>query len=292
MKLDYRFYLSVAAILLLAGPKNRAAEASPAETARQASGVSVPMLDFGGRPGVAVRINGKGPFPFMLDTGAGRTIIGSSLAEELSLSSAGAGNTIKQLEMGDVSLRDVSVIVGPLLTPPGKSDAPRGVLSASSFPGYLLTFDFARKQISIRRGALEQPNDKTIFAYEDNGETPSLPVRVGGHEYRVHLDTGAPFALALPTKYKDEVPLEGPLAEGKARTPAGEFQTYKGTLKSEAEIGAYKIHGRAILFTDAVPFPNATPRGQVGCSALAGLPVTLDSRNRRIDFVTASSAGI
>src|SRR5437868_5597993 len=141
MKVNYRFYLCVAAILLLAGRKNHAVEASPAEPARQAeatpavaaSGISVPMLDFGGRPVVAVRINGKGPFLFVLDTGAGRTVVESSLAEELSLSSAGAGNTIKQLEIGDFSLRDVSVMVGPLLSPPGKSDAPRGVLSANSF---------------------------------------------------------------------------------------------------------------------------------------------------------------
>src|SRR3954471_15143767 len=141
MKLNYRLYLSVAAILLLAGRKNHAAEASPAETARQAeaklgvaaSGVSVPMLDFGGRPGVAVRINGKGPFPFIVDTGASRTVVESSLAEELSLASAGAGNTITQLEIGDLSVRDVAVVVGPLLSIPGKSAAPRGVLSPTSF---------------------------------------------------------------------------------------------------------------------------------------------------------------
>jgi hypothetical protein len=301
MKLNYRFYLSVAAILLLAGRKNHAAEASPAETARQAeaklgvaaSGVFVPMLDFGGRPGVAVRINGKGPFPFIVDTGASRTVVESSLAEELSLASAGAENTIAQLEIGDVSVRDVAVVVGPLLSIPGKSATPRGVLSPTSFADYLMTFDFPRRQISLRSGALEQPNDKTIFSYESNGELPTVPVRVSGHEYRVHLDTGAPFALALPTKYKDEVLLEGPLEEAKkARTPSGEFQIYKGTMKSEAEIGAYKIPGRAIFFSDAVPSPRATPRGQVGCLALAGLAVTLDSRNRRIEFVKGTPAGI
>jgi hypothetical protein len=293
MKLSYRFYLCVAAILLLAGRRNYAAEASAAETARQASGVAVPMLDFGGRPGVALRINGKGPFPFLVDTGASRTVVESSLAEELSLSSADAGNTITQLEIGDVSLRDVAVVVGPLLSIPGKSVAPRGVLSPTSFAGYLITFDFPRRQISIRSGALEQPNDKTIFSYESNGELPTVPVRVAGHEYRVHLDTGAPFALALPTKYKDEVLLEGPLEEGKkARTPSGEFQIYKGTMKSEAEIGAYKIPGRAIFFTDAVPSPRATPRGQVGCLALAGLAVTVDSRNGRIEFLKGSPTGI
>ncbi len=34
------------------------------------------MLDLGGRPMVEVKINGKGPFPFILGTGATHTAIG------------------------------------------------------------------------------------------------------------------------------------------------------------------------------------------------------------------------
>jgi CubicO group peptidase (beta-lactamase class C family) len=98
------------------------------------------------------------------------------------------------------------------------------------------------------------------------------------------------MSLALPTKYKDEVPLEGPLGEGhKARTPSGEFPIYKGSLKTEAEIGAYKLTGRDVFFTDAVPYPNATPRGQLGSAGVADFAVTLDSQNRRIELVKADS---
>ena len=131
---------------------------------------------------------------------------------------------------------------------------------------------------------------------------PSLPVRVGGHDYRVHLDTGAPFALALPTKYKDEVPVEGPLGEGKARTPAGEFQTYKGILKSEAEIGAYKIPGRAIFFTRATHdgwqlMRIPTEGGKPEFTGLAGkgnnTNIDLNADGSRIafnDFVSGANA--
>jgi Aspartyl protease len=244
---------------------------------------SIPMLDFGGRPGVNVRINGQGPFAFVVDTGASHTVLDSSLADELSLPAAAGGSTIKQIEMEGVTVHDLPVMAGPLLRMPGKEN-PRGVLSALAFPGYLFTFDFPHREITIRFGALGEPNSKTIFSYE-SGDPPSVPVKVAGREYQVHLDTGAPFPLALPTKYKDEVPLEGALEEGhKARTPSGEFPIYKGSLKGEIEIGGEKLSVHEIFFSDAVPHPGATPRGQIGCAALRDFAVTLDARNNRLEF--------
>ena len=242
------------------------------------------MLDFGGRPGLNVRINGQGPFPFVVDTGASHTVIDSSLGAELSLPAAGGGNTIKQLEIGDVTAYDFLVKAGPLLRMPGNEDPPRGVLSATAFPGYLLTFDFPRKRITIRSGVLAEADNKTIFSYE-RGELPSVQVRVAGREFKVHLDTGAPFPLALPTKDKDEVPLEGALEEGhKARTPSGEFPIFKGSLKGDIELGMNKLSVHEIFFCDAVPYPGATPQGQLGCAALKEFAVTVDARNHRIEF--------
>jgi hypothetical protein len=293
MKLRHLIYFCFPAILLLVAQQTHSGQNSPRaempnptapKLSIPAGGASVPMLDFGGRPGVNVRINGQGPFAFVVDTGASHTVVDPSLVAELSLPTAGGGNTIKQLEMGDVTVHDFSVMAGPLLRMPGKTDGPRGVLSALAFPGYLLTFDFPRKQITIRSGALGKPDGKTISSYE-TGELPIVPVRVAGREFQVHLDTGAPFPLALPTRYKDEVPLEGALEEGhKARTPSGEFPIYKGSVKGEIEIGGDKLPSHDIFFCDAVPYPGATPQGQLGCAALRNFAVTLDARNLRIEF--------
>src|SRR5262249_8912210 len=60
-------------------------------------GDSVPMLDFGGRPVIEVKINGKGPYQFIFDTGASFNVFDSSLAAELSLKDA---PTIKELQVG------------------------------------------------------------------------------------------------------------------------------------------------------------------------------------------------
>jgi hypothetical protein len=159
------------------------------------------------------------------------------------------------------------------------------VLSALSFPGYLLTFDYPGKKITLRKGALPEADGKKIFAYGADEMLPIVPVKVAGREVKVHLDTGAPFALALPTKYKDQLPLTAPAIEkGKARAHTGEFPIFKGTLDGDIEIGEFKVASRDISFTDIVPDADATPQGQLGYAALRDFVVTLDSENRRIQF--------
>lgn len=293
MKLRHLAKVSLPVILLLVAKRTDFAQNAPTpEVTDRAEprlslptgDASVPMLDFGGRPGLNVRINGQGPFAFVVDTGASHTVIDLSLASELSLPAGGGGNTIKELAVGGMTVHDFGVMAGPLLRTPGNGDTPRGVLSALSFPGYLLTFDFPRRLITIHSGALGEPDHKTIFSYA-SGEPPTVPVKVAGREFQVHLDTGAPFPLALPTKYKGEVPLEGPLEEGrKARTPSGEFPIYKGSVKGEIEIAGNKLALHEILFSDAVPYPGATPHGQLGSAGLKDFAVTVDTSNRRIEF--------
>lgn len=81
------------------------------------------------------------------------------------------------------------------------------------------------------------------------------------------------------------------MTEGhKARTPSGEFSIYKGTLKGDIEMAGAKMSGHDIIFTDAVPYPGATPRGQIGSGGLADFTITLDARNRRIEFGKVAAA--
>lgn len=68
-----------------------------------AGGTTVPMLDLGGRPMVDVRINGKGPYPVILDTGANVTAIDDALVNELGMDSQSNGAfEIDELRLGDL----------------------------------------------------------------------------------------------------------------------------------------------------------------------------------------------
>ena len=241
---------------------------------------TVPMLDFGGRPVVELLVNGKGPFRLVVDTGAAVTVLDSSLAAELSLRDTDV--QLQDVRMGAVTLSGLNAFVVPLAGLLRGEGAPRGVLSASAFPGHLVTFDYPGRQLRVARGTLPAADGRVLFSYQ-GADLPSVPVRVAGREITVHLDTGAPYALALPTRYMKDLPLAGePVQRGMARTHSGSKPIYAATLAGDIAIGDFTLPTRELRFTDVVPDPHAVPKGQVGGEALRDFVLTLDSSNQRL----------
>jgi predicted aspartyl protease len=104
------------AVLLAFGPV-------PA-TAESAQPVTVSMRPYkGARPVAAVKVNGAGPYEFMVDTGATVTVLDAALFQELGLraegssqitSSAGATDQIlsvvQEITLDSLSARDITVV--------------------------------------------------------------------------------------------------------------------------------------------------------------------------------------
>jgi len=268
----------------------------PATVSVPAAGVTVPMQNWGGRPVVEVRINGKGPYRFLVDTGANVTLIAADLSAELSLpapddpqvttpdgSPPPPGVTIHELRIGDVALGDMLAVVMPLggffMSP---DDAPRGVLSAAYFSGCLVTFDYPAKRVLIRKGELAAADSRSVFEYGEDQILPTVPIRVAGHETHVHLDTGSPMGLTLPAHFLRELPLASqPKDDGTARTPGGSFPISVASVQGAIELGQYKLDLTEVRFSDVGPGGGA-PIGNIGDDVLRQFVVTLDSKNRRI----------
>jgi hypothetical protein len=251
-----------------------------------AEGAAFPMLDFGGRPMVDVTINGKGPFRLIVDTGASVTVLDTSLAAQLGL--AGTNTEIDELRIGPVVLARLEVFALPISRIMRGDDVPRGVLSASVFPGHLLSFDYPARRLTVRRGELPPAEGRTVFSYKGD-DLPSVPVKVAGTEISVHLDTGAPYALALPTRYIKELPLAAePVQKGTARTHAGALPIFEAPVIGDVTVGEFKLDLPSVRFTDVVPDPHAKPRGQIGGAALRDFIVTLDSANERLRMARPS----
>ena len=268
---------------------------APARIEVPRDGVTVPMQDMGGRPVVELTINGKGPYRFILDTGALTTVVSDELSRELSLTapagvqvaSVGGGAApavvlIHDVHIGDAALEDVIAAVMPLGGLLKGENAPRGILSAACFPGYLLTYDYPGKRISIKKGALASSDAKSIFQYAEDQVLPTVPVRIAGHDTQVHLDTGSAFGLTLPVKFLAELPLASqPREAGTARTGGGEFPVSIARVNGTIELGKYRLALDEVRFSDARPGPGPAA-GNIGYDVLRDFVVTLDSKNRRI----------
>jgi aspartyl protease len=263
-----------------------------------AAGITLPMQDFGGRPVVDVRVNGKGPYRFILDTGASMTVIDAALKAELKLPpvpgmhAAAPGHgpapeivSVESLGVGGATLRGVTAALmplGQLLTGP---QAPRGVLSASVFPGHLVTLDYPSRRVLLKRGSLERADSTTTHAYPEDDPVPTVPIRIAGRETRVHLDTGSGAGLMLPVRYLEELPLASkPQPGGTAKIHGGEVAVTKARVDGPITIGRYTLDPADVSFADIKP-GFGPPRGNIGYQVLRNFVVTLDSRNRLVRLV-------
>jgi hypothetical protein len=257
-----------------------ARQAPPPRVSVPRAGVTVPMRDFGGRPVIAVTIHGKS-VDVVLDTGAAAGALDPDVAAAMGLDVADGRVTIDTMTISGVTLTGVTLRATTFMRGLG-ADAPRGVMSASWFPGNLVTFDFPRHTLTIAPGALPRPDGKTIFACDPASVLPTIPVTVAGRTFTLHLDTGSPGGVMLPMAASTQVPLAGPLTDAPpARTMAGAFEVKVAPVKGAITIGRFAIDAGPVRFSDLRPGPGPAP-GNIGAQVLQPFALTYDATNRRV----------
>jgi predicted aspartyl protease len=198
--------LALALAVCLAGPAaSQIAPPPDAGAAAPPGAVDIIDLDpaYPPRMTVSVRIGGNGPFPFIVDTGAARTVISNNLAGQLALepgkpvrlhSMTGVGDVataiIPQLEL---SRRRVSGIHAPVLreTFIGAS----GILGVDTLRSQRVEFDFARQKMSIEPSpavTLRRDTEAIVVTARSLfGRLVLVDADLEGEKVVVVLDTGS-----------------------------------------------------------------------------------------------------
>jgi hypothetical protein len=264
--------------------------ALPAPTLRlDGDSLVVPMESWQGRSVVQVTINGRGPFPFVLDTGAGGSVITKALADSLRLPVEGEAQVgsplggkplpakivrIERLAIGKTLEVSFSCVAAEMPMP--GPQALWGVLSANQLPGLLVTWDFAQRRIGFRRGALPAPDERRVFSYATD-PLPTVPIEIAGRRLRVHVDTGSAGGLMLPATLRDSLPLAGPPVEGRvARTVDRELKVLDARLTGKVVLAGREFTGLELELNPAAR------TGNVGSRMLKDFEVTLDARQQLI----------
>jgi hypothetical protein len=181
----------------------------PTVTSEEASAFALPTTrDHIGRVVVEVMVNGKGPFRFIVDTGATHSTVSPGLVRTLGLKPAEVPSillngitgtaqviavTIDTLQTGDLT---IDGLVAPVVWAPVMAGAD-GIFGAAGLTEKSLSVDFQRNRVRVSRGvepALRAEAMK-IHATRLTHGLMTLESRVGGVRALVVIDTGSERTL-------------------------------------------------------------------------------------------------
>ena len=158
------------------------------------------VADLYRRMTVPIKVNGAGPFGFVVDTGANQSVISKELVELLGLPAgppaplngvAGiqiAPTTSARLEIGKNVLAEQALSVLPTAGIGGA-----GMLGLDSIGDQALTLDFARKNLRIetRQSNWRDPNAVWVKAKRRDGQLTLVDAYLGGVPLVAFVDSGA-----------------------------------------------------------------------------------------------------
>ncbi len=159
---------------------------------------------------VDVRINGKGPYHFVVDTGADRTILAGEVAVELGLSHGEMvvlKGVVRAVLTETVSIRTMtfgSITKGDLMLPTlsrSLLDAD-GYLGLDFLDGHRVTFDFQNHLLQISEprprssASWVRGNEARIRASGSSGHLQALDCMVDGVPATAFIDSGAEVSAA------------------------------------------------------------------------------------------------
>jgi len=296
------------AALTMAAPA-RGQEASPAAQPA-ASPVPAPAdqaetlgltEDRSSRMTVPVRIGEQGPFDFIVDTGAERTVISSELARALELA---PGRTATVHSMSEVSRietvvipdlrigsRSVTGIHAPALRRVNLGAS--GMLGVDSLQTQRVVFDFGRQQMTITpsRRAEERWPEGTIVVTGRRllGRLVLVDASLDGQRIWVVIDTGSQISVgnsALRAALQRRRRL-GRMAPIRMLSVTGGVIDAQYTIARRIRIGGVDIVDLPVAFHDVHPFRQLglsnRPALLLGMDALQLFErVSVDFANRRV----------
>ena len=258
---------------LLAAPSALATPAAPADIpAEPAAPPESETLDydhaFDRRMTLPVVVDGQGPFRFVVDTGAERTVIARELAETLDLA---ASEDVMLTSVFDVQQvptvivpelgfgrRTVNGIQAPALE--RRNLGAEGVLGIDTLQDQHVMLDFDRQEITIApsRYVNDRPNDGTIVvrARTRLGRMVVADARIDGTRIHAIVDTGSTVSIgnsALRERLVERGRMD-PAQSLEVTAVTGTRMRINFTIAERVRIGGVDLESLPIAFVDSELF--------------------------------------
>ncbi|MDG2523078.1 retroviral-like aspartic protease family protein [Caulobacter segnis] len=216
-----------------------------------------------------VFLNGKGPFPFMIDTGANYSAVSNELAAALSLPDRGpvvlntivGPETTGSVEAGEIKVGRKSARNVRMASMPRRWLGAAGLIGMDQLASQRLTLDFANA--SMKFGGAPAFGDTSaivVSAQHRSGPLTLVNARVGGALVTAFLDSGADGTVGNPAlrqlmatrlrrvAYNDMF-VPSPLISPTGQTIPGELAVLRSV-----SVGGMDISNLPIVFADLHTF--------------------------------------
>lgn len=285
-------------------------EASAPAAATPPTAEDIAFADFNDRMTVAVAIATRGPFAFVVDTGAERTVVSRDLATELTLrdgpivsllTMTGRAQAptvyVPALRIGAIEGRDV---LAPLLE--RRNLGALGILGLDVLQNKTVSIDFERHVMTVtpsarrRRRVSHSPDEIIVEARNLFGQLVVTDAEFRGSRIRVVLDTGSVATIGNDA-FRRLALRERPAPRSTTLVSV----TGATLLAGEADIDRLTIGGIAldrlpVAFAEAAPFArfglSQRPALMLGIDTMRLFRrVEIDFANRQVRFLLPRNAG-
>ena len=309
-----------APLLVGAGQPAVTPPAAPAETTVPADALTSEItpfiqpfdLDATRRMAVAVMIGGEGPFSFLVDTGAERTIIARELADRLGLveggklrmATIGGSATVPSFRVATLQMTDLSMHAFDAPSFYGRHIGAAGLIGVDMLEDRRILIDFTKETMQVLATRKRAPpiirDDDAIVVTARNsaGRLILSDARLDGKRIDVIVDTGAQTSvgnLALQKLVADRRANRLPFLATTLGAVTGEAVPATRTAIKRIVINGMDVNDLPVSFADSQAFRalglTDRPALLLGMDSLALFDrVEIDFPNRRVVFDLPSGA--
>jgi Aspartyl protease/PDZ domain len=251
-----------------------------------------------------VKLNGKGPYRLMCDTG-GANIVTPELVKELGLKSEGAfqgrgvgeksediGVTkVDKVEIGDATISNQVFMVFPLGPFGAVEGVPQfGLVGYEVFKRFVATVDYEKKLLTLTLpSAFDYHGNGTVVPFTFNEHIPQVEGSLDGFAGKFDIDTGARDSVSILAPFAEQHGLKEHYGARVAAVtgwgvggPARGLVTRAKTLR----LGTLEVSGPVVDLSQQKKGAMIDPyvAGNVGAGVLKRFNVTFDYGRQRLIF--------
>ncbi len=272
----------------------------PGRTTLDSPLVIVPAATMSNYLVVEAKWDKRGPYHFLIDTGASVTLISPELAARYVAKNAPptatpivrvksadgetallSATTLRRIQLGGARFDNVQALIYDCAAISAHLGIQiDGILGFPLFRETLLTLDYPHSRVLLQRRSASMLLPGTPIAFNNERKTPIIPLRLGNETFVALLDSGSDAELSLnPVGLHPEFAVQ-PRLGATIATLGGDREQHIGRLSQTLLIGDYPIDRPIVDLTDELT--------SLGGGVLKNFTVTFDQEHSRVTFYRES----